>query len=197
MPIPGGTGRISSCGDLSIDEVPLKRESGFTLIETMVVMAMAAVLMTLGATAVRHYWFDSALRGSTEGMKTDLRSLQQQAVSESHPLVYGAWFVPGSSPDEAGTWGTLRYNPETSVCSSPRTISLDAGVFVSAASFDEMAPISGECLGAPGVPTGAEIALFRARGSATNGTVELTQLNTEQTQTVSISPMTGRVEIQG
>lgn len=174
----------------------MNRESGFTLIEIMVVMAMSAVLMTLGAGAVRHYWFDSALRGSTEGIQNELRSLQQQAVSESHPLVFGAWFVPGTSPEDAGRWGTLRYNPETSTCATPRTVNLDAGVFVSDASFDEMAPISSDCSNAPGVPSGAEIALFRARGSATNGTVELTQLNTNQVQTVSISPMTGRVEVQ-
>ena len=177
----------------------MRRESGFTLIELLAVVGLTAVLLTLGASALREYWFRQALDGSAEAVESEFRHLQQQTVAESHPLVFGAWFRTGAQA--GGQWGSLKFDPKDAstsaddVCTlvgSPRTF--DAGVVVDAASFEEPVGVGSTCSGV--APSGSKQVFFYARGAATAGSVTLFHPATGRSRTVTVSGLTGRVEIQ-
>ena len=174
----------------------MRRQSGFTLIEIMVVLGMTAVLLTMGAAAVRHYWFVQAIEGAAEEVESELRTLQQRTIAESHPLVYGAWFRTG---DVAEQWGILKFDPKDPSSSSddvctqvgpPR--SFDNGVIVGAAEFDPPTGVGTTCNGV--APADSEQVFFYARGSATPGEVTLNHPPTGQSKTVTVSELTGRVD---
>jgi prepilin-type N-terminal cleavage/methylation domain-containing protein len=172
----------------------MRREAGYTLIEILTAIAISAILMTLGASALRGYWFGRALRDGAEQVVSELRNVQERSVSESHPLVYGGWFDDGSSE-----WGVVRFDPkdvsvteddECAVVSGPNEFS--AGVVVDEVSFDDMTPQTSVCASA--VPSGSEIAFFFARGTASPGSVTLLQPRNGDTETVTVTGLTGRVD---
>jgi prepilin-type N-terminal cleavage/methylation domain-containing protein len=175
-----------------------KEEAGFTLIEMLVVVTITAMVLTFGVTALRNYWFVQALSGSVDTVTTQMRQAQQQAESESHPLVYGVWFI---NVGDSSRWGTLQYDPDPALsvnCSEIGKRSFSTGVQVKAVSFDEDTPRTSECrsaLGAASVPGAgsAEIAFFYARGTATPGTITLEQTNSGRSESLSVTGITGRV----
>jgi type II secretion system protein H len=171
----------------------MQRDQGFTLIEILTTIAIGAILLTLGASALRGYWFGRALHDGAEQVVSELRNAQERAVAESHPLVYGGWFDQDSSE-----WGVVRFDPkdasvpgddECVVISGPNKF--DAGVVVDEVSFEDVSPQTTVC--APAVPTGAEIAFFFARGTASPGEVTLVQPKNGDTETITVSGLTGRV----
>jgi prepilin-type N-terminal cleavage/methylation domain-containing protein len=174
----------------------MRRDQGFTLIEILTTIAISAILLSLGATALRGYWFGRALHDGAEQVVSELRNAQERSVSESHPLVYGGWFDEGSAE-----WGVVRFDPkdvsvpgddECVVVSGPNEFS--AGVVVDEVAFEDASPQSSVC--APAVPDGAEIAFFFARGSASPGEVTLVQPRNGDTETISVSALTGRVDTE-
>lgn len=178
-------------------------ERGFTLVDLLVTMAITATLLTLGASAVRHFWLVRTLEGAADDVQSGLRSLHEQATSESHPLVYGARFRVGSSE-----WYVFQYNPNASTESgwsctdrTPReaTFRFDGGVTVSSASFslDSAASTIRDRCGSvlPGVAGSSdEYAMFYARGDATPGSVTLRQPALGRARTVDVLGLTGRVQ---
>ncbi len=177
----------------------MRRESGFTLIEVLVVILISSILLTLSATAVRRYWFASAIESSAEEIVAELRSVQQRTIAASHPMVYGAWFREGPASDQ---WGVLRYDPkdpsssDDDVCTQVASAnSFGDGVVVSAANFQAAGgTIEAEC--GPAAPPGAAVVFFYARGSATPGQITLFQAELDQEVTITVSGVTGRVEQQ-
>ncbi len=175
----------------------LKKEGGFTLIEMLVVMAISTILMTLGAFAVRHFWFVQALSGSVDTVTTQMRQAQQQAESESHPLVYGVWFI---NVGDATRWGTLQYDPAmASPCTEIGKRYFETGVQVKTVAFDEdstRTPTCRSALGAAGIPSAgsAQIAFFYARGTATPGTITLEQTTLDRSRQLTVTGITGRVD---
>jgi prepilin-type N-terminal cleavage/methylation domain-containing protein len=175
-----------------------QREAGFTLIEMLVVVAISAMVLTFGVTALRNYWFVQALSGSVDTVTTQMRQAQQQAESESHPLVYGVWFI---NVGDSSRWGTLQYDPDPALsvnCSEIGKRSFSTGVQVQSVSFVEDAVRTSECrsaLGAAGVPSAgsAEIAFFYARGTATPGSITLEQTHLGRSESLSVTGITGRV----
>jgi prepilin-type N-terminal cleavage/methylation domain-containing protein len=172
----------------------MSREEGFTLIEVLTAILISAILLTLGATALRGYWFGRALHDGAEQVVIELRNVQERSVSESHPLVYGGWFEVDSAE-----WGVVRFDPkdaslpeddECSLVGGPNRFS--AGVVVDEASFEEVAPQTDVCAGV--VPDGSEVVFFFARGTATPGDVTLVQPRNGDTETVTVTGMTGRVD---
>lgn len=164
------------------------------MIEILVTIVISAVLLTLGASALRGYWINRSLHDGAESVVSELRNVQERSVSESHPLVYGGWFDLGSSE-----WGVVRFDPkdptvsgddECAVVSGPNRFS--AGVVVDDVSFEDQVPQTSVCASA--VPDGAEIAFFFARGTASPGDVTLLQPHNGKRETITVSGLTGRVD---
>ena len=173
----------------------VEQEEGFSLIELLATMVLLAIMLTLGAFALKTYWMRRALDGSTKQITAQLRQLQQRAVAESHPLVYGARFIEGSN-----TYTLLKYNPSDPTpprCTEMNTLPLEDGVEVAAGtSFTSSPYISlSECGSAV---TGDHFVFFFARGTATGGTLKLTHKGlsgtSQDTTTISVTNLTGRVE---
>ncbi len=165
----------------------VERQRGFTLIEVLVVITLGAILMTLSAGALRHFWFVQALESSSAEVVTQMRNAQQRAAAESHPLVYGVRFKPGTTE-----WGVVQYDPRkaTDKCTAEASRGFAAGVEVDTASFPSTSPQTTECTTALGSDN--RYVFFYARGSATGGTVELISEPLSRTKVVTVTPITGR-----
>lgn len=166
-----------------------KDQRGFTLMELLTVMMIMGILFSLSAVALRHYWRVQSLHGGRADVTSGLRSAQESAVTESQPLVFGVRFRVGSS-----AWDLVRYNPDAGTCSVERPRSFSAGVVVSAASFAVASGITSTCRSQIAGATSDEFAFYFPRGTATAGSVTLRQPSLGRTLSLSVTPMTGRVE---
>lgn len=183
----------------------MKREEGFTLIELLATMALLSILLTLGAGALRYFWLGQSLYDKRDEVYTNLRALQQQVVSESNPIIFGAWFQDDT--DTTPQWGTVRVRPDLSpiTCTSTSQFNLTSGVQIESASFVNTLTgittfnantLAAACAtGVPASAGAADFVFFQARGTATEGCVTLTQPNRDMADvTVAVSTLTGRVE---
>ena len=169
------------------------REGGFSLLELLAAIVLLGILLTLGAFALKNFWMRRSLDGSTKQVTAQLRQMQQRAVAESHPLIYGAGFTEGSP-----TYTLLKYDPAatSSKCETLTTVPLEDGVKVAAATSFASSPYItlSECDPA----AGDQFVFFFARGTATGGTLKLTHeglVGTSQdTTTIKVTNLTGRVE---
>ena len=167
----------------------MQREDGFTLVELMVVISLMAILFTLSASALRHYWFTQALDGSVQSAVSQLRQAQQRTDSESAPLVYGVRFQVGSS-----NWAVVKYDPVSpattadDVCTQVNNYTFD-GVVIASASFST----SSNVLLSKCPQPSQQFAMFFARGTATGGSLTLRHPITGRTKTITVLPLTGRV----
>lgn len=173
-----------------------RSHQGFTLIEMLVAMGLAAVLMTLGASAIRSYWFAQALIGSRDEVVNELRRSQERAVSESNPKIQGVVFREGTS-----SWSVVEYDPALpagSECSVITDNTLVSSTQIASATFSEVPTVTAACdaqisASAPDDLAPDDFAFFFARGSATNGTVTLTHPQRPESWTITVTPITGRV----
>jgi prepilin-type N-terminal cleavage/methylation domain-containing protein len=168
----------------------LRSESGFTLVELLFTTALAAILFTVGALALRTYWMRRGLDSSAKSVTAQLRQLQQRAVAESHPLIYGARFTEGST-----TYTTFKYNPADSVspCTKVNTLSFEAHVEAAVGTSFTASPYIDltKCEASGGTD---HFVFFFARGTATDGTLTLTQDSLADSKSISVTNLTGRVE---
>jgi prepilin-type N-terminal cleavage/methylation domain-containing protein len=177
------------------------REGGFTLIEMLVAMTISAVLLTLGAFGLRQYWLTQSLYGSRDDLVSELRRSQEQAVSESHPKVFGVRLLPGSSD-----WAEVEYDPQTPACREIQTNRFNAGVIVAptpAPAFTSTAEttyckanlttIAGVAI--PDAVRGAsQYVWFYARGTGTAGSAQVEHPSLPgKVLTITVTPITGRV----
>jgi len=166
-------------------------EQGFSLVELMAVISLVAILSTLAAVALRNYWKAQALQAGKSEVTSQLRRAQEQAVTESHPVIFGVQFQLGGSE-----WASVRFDPDTGICAIDQPRELTAGVVVSAAEFLDAAGVTDVCE-AQLPPTGVaddEFVFFFPRGTATSGSVTLRQPSSGSTETLTVTPITGRVE---
>jgi prepilin-type N-terminal cleavage/methylation domain-containing protein len=174
----------------------MRDERGFTLIEVLTAVALTAILVTLAAGGLRHYWLNQSLVSARGQVVSQLRQMQEQVVSETHPTVFGARFRVGSSD-----WGVVEYDPTitashpATTCKEVRSNTFSTGVKVTAASFATPTDtaMANLCKTIPGASSD-KFAFFYARGSATGGTITLTQPAINKTKTITVTPITGRVE---
>ena len=164
----------------------MKDESGFTLIELMAVTVLMAILMTLGAGALRRFWFVQSLSGAQNEVVSQLRAQQEQSRTTA-PKVFGARFTVGSSD-----WDLIRYDAEaTPPCTPLETRTFDAGVEVQSVDFDPALPPEDldQCLGDT-----TDLVLFYARGSASPGGLTVVHETIDRELDVCVTGLTGRVE---
>lgn len=180
-----------------MSDIRNRGQAGFTLVELLTTFMLLTIIVTLGAAAMRHYWFVQSLEGSRDEVVTQLRGLQQRVISETFPLVYGARFVPNAS-----SWQHVQYNPDTNTCTKVQEGDLDGGQFsgdvrVRSASFETYTSsgtdVSDLCR--QGI-AGGEVVFFFARGTATEGTLTLVQPRLDRTKTICVAGTTGRVDFE-
>lgn len=166
----------------------MRDEHGFTLVEVLAAMLLVFLLSAISFPALRNFARVQEIGGARDEVITQLRQVQGRAVSESHPLVFGARFNIG-----ARRYSIFRYNPETGVCGNIEHRSLPGNVSVSAADFaDEGVAARGVCSTALG--GSGEFLFFFPRGSATEGSVRLTHGTSNRSLSVTVSGITGRVD---
>jgi prepilin-type N-terminal cleavage/methylation domain-containing protein len=172
-------------------------EAGFTLIELLTVIAIMGILFTLGALAIRQFWFVRSLSGSQDQIATQLRQLQQRVVAETHPLVYGARFKSGED-----VMGLVRFDPQTNTCQEYLTVRLGRGVEIAAGTEIDSDGAEAKTFcsanltkGGSAVPSRStsEYAFFFARGNGTPGTIAITSIPLGRSESVEIAGVTGRV----
>lgn len=167
------------------------RQDGFTLTELLVACLVLSIALTLGATAFGHYTKVRALAGAVDQVVTELRGEQQDASTQTHPWVWGAWFKQNTSE-----WGTIRANAVTGACEVKSRRTFNAGVTVASVSFSDVTGpnVTANCVTAVG-GSGVDVVVFFARGTATGGTVSLRHpsVNGGAVKTVTVAPMTARV----
>ena len=176
-------------------------QAGFSLVEILAGVALTAILMTLGAFAIRHYWFVRSLQGAQDEVVSQLRRQQQRSVAESHPRIYGARFPGGT---DAATWGLLRVQLATSTapatCVEYETRRFDAGVRVfnpsatADTAFAAASPETELCRSSTGAGADDEFVFFDARGTATPGRVTVRHPVLARRKVVCVYGLTGRVE---
>lgn len=167
----------------------MRREDGFTVIELLATCLIIAVVMTLGAYAIRHFSQLRALEGAAHEVVTELRGLQQDAGAQSHPWVTGAYFKNGTN-----RWGIVRANIKTGACQVSARRTFDDGVNVSGVSFADITTLGLTSNCTTAAESGAEVVFFFARGSATAGTVSLAHPKIGSgPRTMTVSPITGQV----
>lgn len=180
---------------------------GFTLVELLTAMALGSLIMTLGAFALRHYWLVQSVDQAQGEVKAQLRELQQRAVSESNPLVFGARFTVGSSQ-----WAIVRYDPVTiatpadDLCTKEPAggdLVLASHVVVTSATFNPTTPSIDEAR-CPGHAPASSYVWFYAKGTASGGTpdasnpnpagrVQFTQAQADRSAALCVVGLTGRV----
>lgn len=168
------------------------RESGFTVVELMAVTAIGAILLSLGAAALRDYTRGKALQGARELTVTQLREAQQRTFSEGYPRAYGMRFLP-----QANRLDVVKYDASTGVCSVVESHTLTSGVRVSPTAaktdFTDTAATAACRSATPNASTGYEVVLFYARGTATAGKVTFELSGTSKEREVEVNAATGRV----
>jgi prepilin-type N-terminal cleavage/methylation domain-containing protein len=175
------------------DRLRSRSENGFTLLEILVAMTLMAIILTLSVGALRHFWLQRSLTGSTDNVVTQLRSTQENAVSESYPVVYGVRFDVGEHD-----WHVVRYDPKDAgagddTCTVTETYQLESGVKISEASFADDAGITSFCRTATTSPAASAFVFFYPRGNATPGDLVLEHAGIGKSTTVEVSALTGRV----
>lgn len=166
-------------------------EKGFTLVELLAVLALTTVLLTVGASALGHYWRGRALTGARDAVAAQMKLAQQKSFSESYPTIYGVRFEKGSN-----RWALVRYNATTATCNVMSQFQLDGVTIATDAAVTDFpeGPAATACRNAsPGAAAANEIAFFYPRGTASGGTVGLTSPSLGKTSRLSVNATTGRV----
>lgn len=169
----------------------MRDERGFTLIELLTVLLISSMLLGLSVGPLRTFWLTQSLEGASDVIVGELRKQQEDSVSQSHPLVFGAGFTTGASG-----MTIYSFNPAGDTCSAT-VKALDSGIFnaqVRVASLaignDTAAPEYVRCQQAQ---PAERILFFYARGTSNGGTIVLEQPNLAKVRTLSVSGITGRV----
>ena len=163
-------------------------ESGFTLVELLAVMSLMAIMLSLAAGALKHYWIAHSFEASVDEVITQMRASQQSVQSESHPIVYGFHFGQGTAD-----WQVLRYDPRSTSasCTKVKDMKLESGTVFQAATFTPPAAITSSCAS---FGAADDMAFFFARGSATPGNVVLRSDAAGRSRALNVVGVTGRVQ---
>lgn len=150
------------------------RDSGYTLIEVMVTIALFGALMAIAVGGYDHWARASEQSGTARELQTRLRSTHQRAITEGTAMC--VLFDTTAS----------RYTVYRGTCAA-RGSKLN-GPYDAEGSQVRLTSPSFAGSGAPGVT-------FYARGTATGGSVKVTRDDSAKVYTVNVEQLTGRVSL--
>jgi len=155
-----------------------RRDSGFTLIEIMVVVALVSLLSALGAGAYRSWALAHAQLGAATDLQTILRQTQVRAVTEGY-----AFCVKFDTTNQSYTVYRYACAPTGNVKVNGPIKLGDSRLQLAAVNFTAVAPA-----------TTSEVT-FRASGSATPGGLSITRVGSTKTYAIAVEGLTGRVSL--
>ena len=158
-----------------------RRDSGFTLIEIMVVVALVSLLSALGAGAYKSWAAAHAQLGAATDMQTILRQTQVRAVTEGVPFCV-------KFDTTAETYTVYRH-----ACDTAATIPL-VKVNGPLSLGDSHVAMTGVQFHAPDGSVGAQMT-FRASGSAWPGGLTIARSGSSKTYSIAVEGLTGRVSL--
>lgn len=163
---------------------PKGADAGFTLIETLVAMAIFSIVAATAVWGLRSYQRAQELSGTAHGVVSALRNVAERSQSEGRTYCVNfsttSWSVWRYSCDP--TYTTSAGAPSTQVLGSQQV--QGTGITLGSASFD------------PGVSVGAcpatlACVYFYPRGTASNGSLQVSRGS--KVYTVNVVGLTGRV----
>lgn len=159
------------------------KDTGMTMIETVVTLAIASVLMAIGFVAVRNFLVASREQGTAEQIRSALRNAEEQALSQGR--TYCVYFT-------STTWTT--YKSDCTVpadkTSGPSQVA-DPSIQLGGVAFP--APNPAVPNQTTTCPVAGSCAYFYPRGTALAGTLSV--VRTGKTYTLTVEGLTGRVSL--
>jgi len=150
------------------------RDSGFTLIEVIVVVALLGALMAISVGGYDRWSRASEQSGTARELQTLLRSTHQRAITEGTAMCV----LFDTTADE--------YAVHRGTCAAPGD-QVD-GPFRTDGPQVHLASPAFVGSGGPGVT-------FYSRGTATSGTVQVTRTGSSKVYTLRVEQLTGRVSV--
>jgi prepilin-type N-terminal cleavage/methylation domain-containing protein len=157
---------------------PSRRDSGFTLIEMMVVVGLVSLLAALGVGAWKSWTIAHAQQGAATDLQTILRQTQVRAVTEGQNFCV-------KFDTTANSYTVYRY-----ACAPTGNVKVggpynlgDARLQLSNVVFDSVAPATNTQL------------TFKASGTATPGGLQVTRTGSTKIYTLDVEGLTGRVSV--
>jgi type II secretion system protein H len=154
-----------------------RNETGFTLVELMVVMVIAGVLMTIGVFSFVNYQKMAQQRGTAKEVVSLLRNASERAISE------GRTYCIDIAADGLATrtWQRACGPSGTAIGGTTRTQSTKVTLDATVTNPSPVCPTSHQCL------------YFYPRGTATPATVVVRSSARSKTYTVKVEGLTARV----
>jgi len=159
------------------------RDTGLTLIELMVTMALASLLMTIGILAMKSYLLSNRQANTADGIRSTLRLAGERSLSEGR--TYCVSFT-------TTTWTVYRADCTVAAnrMGGPEQVQ-DPSITLTSIAFPAPATaIPGQTTACP---TAGKCAYFYPRGTALKGSLQV--VRGSKTYTVSVEGLTSRVSL--
>lgn len=155
-----------------------RRDSGFTMIELIVVMSIASTLMALAVFGFTNYQRASEHKGTQEQLTSQLRNLSQRAISE------GRTYCVALASD------SMSYDIWRSSCGSGTRVQGPLRTRDSRVTLSATVTVASP---APACPAGAKCIYFYPRGTATPAQLVVSSSARDTTYTIRVEGLTARV----
>lgn len=159
------------------------RDAGVSLIELLTTLALASILMTIGAWGLHSYLLSNRQANTAGDIRSALRAASEQSLSEGR--TYCVYFT-------ATTWATYRTDCSvaTNKVEGPNKVD-DPSITLTSITFTPPAsPVPNQNTGCP---TANHCAYFYPRGTALGGTLVVSR--DSKTYTVKVEGLTSRVSM--
>jgi prepilin-type N-terminal cleavage/methylation domain-containing protein len=149
-------------------------DQGFTLVETLVVVVLMGIAMTIAVSGFQSYARSAEHSGTRDNVVSSLRAAQQRALAEA--AVYCVRFST-----DGKSWSTFKGTCAGTLVKGPEDV---GGGQVTLTDVSFLRP--------DGTPGSADVE-FTARGTASKGSLKVGRAGSTKTYTVTVEGLTGRV----